>query len=138
MLKGRIDILQHSLAHLPESSCVLLALPEGFPSLDAVVLTHDKVVGIQTKSKIEESTLKARIQKIRSNVAIWKKDGCDLLGSDGLLIYMVGIESAPENLQLTEGEVLVTAGQLREHFLDVFFRFGLTGGEGGHTRGCDL
>ena len=104
--------------------------------MDAVSVTRDKVVGIQAKSKIEKDSLMTRIDRVRRNLMSWKQDGCDLLGPEGLVIYMVGIESAPENLQLSKEEALVTASQLPEHFIDVFFRFGLTGGEGNHGREC--
>jgi hypothetical protein len=137
VLMGRINELKIKCSTASASICVILVLPEGFPSLDAVIVTRDKVVGMQTKSKIDKSTLMGRISRVRFNLMNWKNDDCDLLGSEGLFIYLIGIESAPGDLQLNKNEVLVTAGQLREHFLDVFFRFGLTGGEGKYSRECN-
>jgi hypothetical protein len=114
------------------SKCFILVMPASFPAFDAFIMIRGKVVGIQKKS-IESKSLTTRINTVRTNLVKWKNAGCDLLGPEGFSIYMVGIDSAPAELTLSGNEVLVTAGELRKHFLDVFFRFGLTGGEGAET-----
>jgi hypothetical protein len=105
-------------------------MPPIFTALDAILVTQDKVVGIQIKSKINDDKLIKKVSNGRSWLKKWQEAGCDLLGPDGLVMYMVGVQMAPAGLQLMSNEKFVAAGQLRAHFQDVFFRFGLTGGEG--------
>ena len=110
-------------------------MPQSFTALDAILVTSDKVIGIQIKTLIEEGSLKTKIESVRRNLQLWKNKSCNLLGSDGLVMYMVGVDEVSPGLmlQLASNEKLVTAGNLREHFLDVFFRYGLTGGESNYS-----
>jgi hypothetical protein len=108
---------------------VILVTPKGFTALDAILVTHDKVIGIKIESQIDDEKLLSKVSNLRVWLEKWKGAGCDLLGSDGLLMFIVGIDKAPSGLQLTNNEKLVTAHQIRPHFHDVFFRFGLMGEE---------
>ena len=129
MVKDRVNEVQCTCAGGGGGKCVVLVMPPMFTALDAIVVTQDKVVGIQIKSQIDDNNLIKKVSSVRSWLQRWQDAGCALLGSDGLILFMVGVDVAPAGLQLIEDENIVTAGQLRQHFLDVFFRYGLTGGE---------
>ncbi len=109
--------------------CIILVMPPIFTALDAILVTQNKVIGIQIKTQIEGDKFLKKVSNVRAWLKRWQDAGCDLLGPDGLLMFMVGVDKAPAGLQLMANEKLVTSGELRTHFVDVFFRFGLTGGE---------
>jgi hypothetical protein len=132
VLQGKALLLQINTIKQQQAGnkCTILVPPANFPSLDAVIIIRGTVIGVQIKSNIVVNSLTSRIVHVRKTLADL---GGDLLGPEGHLIYMIGIESAPAGLKLSRNEIVVTARQLRNHFLDVFFRFGLTGGESKYT-----
>ena len=105
-------------------------MPPCFPAVDAIVVARDKVIGVQIKTAIEQAQLEKQISELRTRLEDWKANGCDMLGPDGLLLYVIGVLGTFGAVELEGNEALVTAEQLREHFVDAFFRCGLTAGEG--------
>ena len=136
MVMDRVNELKRKCA-AAGSKGVILVMPPMFTALDAILVTQDKVVGIQIKSKIDDDKFLKKVSNVRSWLKRWKDAGCDLLGPNGLVMYMVGVDKAPADLYLMTNEKIVTAGQLRTHFLDVFFRLGLTGGESNYPWNSD-
>ena len=128
MVMDRVKELKCACA-AARSKCVILVMPPIFTALHAILITQDKVVGIQIKSKIDDAKFMKKVSNVRLWLEKWQDAGCDLLGQEGQVMYMVGVQTAPAGLKLLPNEKIVTSGQLRAHFLDVFFRFGLTGGE---------
>jgi hypothetical protein len=101
-------------------------MPPNFPVLDAILVTCGKVIGIQIKPDLGMDKLMQKIITSRSSLKQFKDDGCDLLGPEGLVVYRIGSDVAPtvQQVQPSANERLVTAGQLRELFVYVFFRLG--------------
>ena len=129
LVRDRINMLRNSYP-TAGSKGIILIMPPNFPALDAIVVAGGIVIGVQIESAIEESRLMKKIDDCRMCLMEWKAQGCDILGADELLLFSVGVETKPAGLQLRGNEVLVSAKQLRVHFVDVFFRCGLTFGEG--------
>ena len=128
MVMDRVKEFQYSCA-AAGSKCVILVMPPYFTALHAILVTQDKVIGIQIKSQLDDDKFLKKICNVRLWLKRWQDADCDLLGPAGLVMYMAGVDEAPAGLQLMGNEKIVTAVKLRAHFLDVFFRFGLTGGE---------
>lgn len=128
LVMNRVQILKRSFPSTG-SKGVILMMPPSFPAVDAIVVARDKVIGVQIKTAIEQAQLEKKITKLRTRLEDWKANGCDILGPDGLLLYVIGVLGTFRALQLEGNEALVTAQQLRAHFVDAFFRCGLTVGE---------
>jgi hypothetical protein len=124
-----IDRVKRLKSFQTGGKCTILIMPPGFPSLDAIIVGANKVVGLQFNSKVAQNSVETRINTLRQHLQDWKDKNCDILGPEGLIVYIIGLDVAPD-LQLSDNEHLVTAAQLRMHFLDVFFCFGLTSDEG--------
>jgi hypothetical protein len=129
LVMDRVKALQGECL-LSGSKGVVLVMPQNFAALDAVVVARDKVIGVQIKTVIEHSGLINKVKNVRSCLEQWKVDGCDILGADGLLLYVIGANCPPSGFTAAENESLITAQALRSHFIDVFFRSGLTFMEG--------
>lgn len=107
----------------------VLVMPPFFPALDAVIIVNGKPVGVQFKSNLDDQTLTDKITKVRTHLKEWEVMSCDFLGPSPRISYCIGVDKMPAGLTLELGESFVTAAQLRDHFLDAFFRFGLTTNE---------
>jgi hypothetical protein len=124
LVSDRVNILRTE-----KSKGVILIMPRNVPALDAIIIAGGKVIGCQIRSSVEESKLIGEIDNLRKCIEGWKEKGCDILGADGLLLFSVGVDSKPAGLQLRDNESFSSTQQLRQHFMDVFFRCGLTSGE---------
>ena len=120
--KSDVMLLVNDLKN--QSAATILVLQDHFPAFDAILIVQGMVIGLQVKSKLLPQKAK---EKIETSLAKMRTEGAKVGGInvDYIILY-IGDGVPPHDLRIESNTAIVTAGDLQQHFLDAFFRYGLS------------